>query len=684
MIAAVLLLFQDPDFYVRAESLLAEHDLPQARAVAERLVSRHPGDARAHLLLGRIWLDWPTFGRFQALDEFREAARLAPHDPEPLYLESTVGFVLHQEDGETLARDALIKLFAVAPDYRDTWERFKQVHQSPAIWRKADAALSHFPDDPAALAHRAELALRLDQAGRADSLATRALDRRPHDEALLLLRAEANFATMRDSAGYAWYDSALARENDDSAQVMWNAVWMIATPGEDARYAGTRPTGRRAFFEAFWGPRDPDLVTPENERIAEHFRRLLYVQQNFPLQFPMNSFFYSAGRRALATTWTRGYLKAMASHGCVSGVDTLSGIGFLPEGSQDAALAAAGLGPDASDVDSTAGAKVMRRAGFDARGLVWIRYGKPDVRTANTPDPARPCDNGIPGSSAIDVEGWLYYTAAGPRTIGFVRGTGLHLTPTDPAGDFLFMPITRRQVESGRVLLRTERTSVPAPLNAHLWSAVFRGAGSLKGVDVYFRAVPETAAVALWDSLGTVTALARGPGLLALHVNPGRYDLGADVDSSGVLGRLRQSFTVPFIADSALRLSSLVLAADTTITGRLPILSALPADLTYPAGHPVLAYAELYGLASDADGHSHYRVRYTFAPSRGLVARLLSPRDRIVLEYTREAPSRRIMPEQVAIDPQSLPPGRYQVTLEVSDLVAVGRTQSVSLEITIR
>src|SRR5256884_2911964 len=81
---------QDPGA-TRAESLLAAHDLPAARRAAEQLVRERPRDAGAHLLLGRVWLAWPTVGRYDAVTQFRTAARLAPGDPEPLYRQAGAG-----------------------------------------------------------------------------------------------------------------------------------------------------------------------------------------------------------------------------------------------------------------------------------------------------------------------------------------------------------------------------------------------------------------------------------------------------------------------------------------------------------------------------------------------------------------------------------------------------------------
>src|SRR2546426_602079 len=102
------------------------------------------------------------------------------------------------------------------------------------------------------------------------------------------------------SSGYAWYDSALAHAALDSSGALWDNVRLIATPDEAARFAATGPGDARRFFLWFWGKRDPNLVTPWNERIAEHFRRLAYARRHFHLLHPLSLYHRSATARGLA------------------------------------------------------------------------------------------------------------------------------------------------------------------------------------------------------------------------------------------------------------------------------------------------------------------------------------------------------------------------------------------------
>ncbi len=649
----VLLSLQDPAGR-DPDSLLAARRLPEARRAAERLVSQQPRDAHAHLALGWVWHAWPTAGRYRALDEFRTAEQLAPGEPAPLWGQVEVGYRLGSDEGEGIARGALLRLLELRAGDRAAWARFLELYHDDAIWRRADGVLAIHPDDLAALERRALIAVALEAPERADSLAAQVLARGgPHVPAWLV-RAEASFQLGRDSAGYAWYDSALAHADLDSSGAVWANARLIATPDEAARFAATGPDDARRFFLWFWGKRDPNLITPQNERIAEHFRRLAVVRRRFRLLHPLSLYHRSATARSLATAALPGTPRRFV---------------------------VVGLGPESGDADDPAGERsIYNQSGLDARGLMWLRHGPPDSRVAQAralvglPD--------LPGVSSLDAEAWRYETAAGPVAIAFTRATasaGLQL-----GGDYIFTPTTERQMSDTRRLLETDRTTLRAPLAPRVWAAFFRGRTPGR-TEVYYRSAPDTAGLALWDERGVAAALASGPGLVRASVPPGRYTFGLDVDSAGVLGRIRGAVTVPHFARAAApMLSSLILGATDSSGDRNALLAAMPADLVYRTGAALAAYAEVYGLAADERGVARYVARYRFAPVRSLLARVLGARQPVVVEFTREAPAEDVTVEQVVLEPGRVPPGRYRVTLGVTDLVRNVKSESVAVEITVR
>ena len=619
--------------------------------------------ARADSLMavGRAQFARPVIGRYAALEAFRAAARLVPTDPEPLYWQMKVGFYLGSDEGDVLAREAILKILALTPDYEDVWDRFETVYHNPKIWRRADQALARHPTDVVALERRAELAIALEQPLRADSLLVNV----PPSVPVYLARAEANFDAGRDSTGYAWYDSAMAYADLDSTGAMWDAVWMIATPEEIRRQDATAPGGRRPFFQRFWAIRDPNLLTAGNERIAEHFRRFVYARRYFRLLHPLNLYHRSARYRALIAATQKDYLEARGN---------LEADPY-PGAELDRALAASRQLPDVPAGEATSPAL----AGVDARGLIFMRHGPPDVLLRGYLDPLRTF--GSP-DSPLDAEGWLYYTAQGTLSIGFRRGTG-SLIATLPGGDFIFLPANRRQAASTRIALETDRSTLPAPLEARAWSAFFKNAET-DFTDAYYQAEGDSAAVVLWDANDSpVRARGAGGRLLQVTVPPGGYRMGLDVVAGGILGRSRGEVTIPRFSGVNLGLSSLVLAPAASLLDREEALRGMPADLVYRAGAPLAAYLEVYGLSADPSGRSQYRVRYEFAPVRSLPARLLTHWRPVVFEFDRGAFATPAL-EQLVIEADRVPPGRYRVTVVVTDLQRNVKSTSAALDVTIR
>ena len=583
---------------------------------------------------GRAHFAQRVIGRYAALEDFRAAARLAPADPEPWYWQMKVGFYLRSDDGDYIAREALLGLFAVTPHYKDAWERFNDVFGDADIWRRAERALAKHGERPVALEHRADLLIALGDGRRADSLLGRAMSLTAPSSAACLLRAAANFLAGNSHAGYAWHDSALVRADDDSTDALWGEAWLIASPAEVSRHALTPRGYRRAFYERFWQQRDPNLLTPENERLEEHYARQAEARRTYRLSHPQRSIYYSKWARALKSYEDGQELNAL--------VATLR-----VEALQDTAL------------------RLAARAGLTAQGLIYLRHGAPDRRANCVTDLARSGFTMPTCSSFLDAESWMYFTPQGPLNILFGKGE-------------YFQPVTTEQVRNARLLIHTDRTTLPAPLVAHAWSAYFKSAAA--GLtDAYYKARGDSAAVVLWDANGTPTR-ATGRGLLQLTVPPGGYHLGLDVDSAGVLGRIRRAMTVPWFSPLRLELSSLALAPidrNTALPDRETTLRGMPADLTYPAGTPLAAYMEIYGLATDPTGRSHYHLRYSFEPMFGAAARP------IVFEFDRDAIGATAI-QQLVIEPDRLPPGRYRVTVAVTDLSRNVKSESVALEIAIR
>ena len=283
----------------RAESLLATGRLAEARHIVERLEDRDPNNPAVIIMLGRIHLAWPVVGRVHADSLFRRAARLDPTNPEPWYYLGHVGLALGSDDGEQIARRGLVPAMALNPDYRDAWELWLQLYRGPRERRDMIAALQRHPQNWNANLRRAQLLVEQQQFHAASALLDSMAARRSDDLVMRALQARALFADGNDSAGSEAYRQVLTMAERDSNNLLWRQLRGIATPYERAMFSTTPPAERPAFLRRFWARREPDLSTPVNERLGEHFRRLEEANRQFTLLHPNSLYFRSRLWRTL-------------------------------------------------------------------------------------------------------------------------------------------------------------------------------------------------------------------------------------------------------------------------------------------------------------------------------------------------------------------------------------------------
>lgn len=171
----------------------------------------------------------------------------------------------------------------------------------------------------------------------------------------LLERARTEYFAHRDSAGERDYFAGAGAARSPDAVLMYrtDASW-IASPGEMAALdsLGT-PGARAAWLGRFWARRDVADVREPGERLAEHYRRWFYALHSFKLVSPHRHY-------------------------------------------------------DFTEVYRTTESE------FDDRGIVYLRQGRPDLRSQYA---------GAGGAVASDLEpneSWLYHRPGGDLIFHFV------------------------------------------------------------------------------------------------------------------------------------------------------------------------------------------------------------------------------------------------------------------------
>ncbi len=596
-----------------------------------------PRDPRVNLLLGRIWLAWPAYGRFQADTFLTRAGELEPGNPEPFYYLGKVGIALRGDDGEWVARRGLTRVLALEPEYRDAWTLWSGLYRSEEERRAGIAALERHAGERSPDLWRSQLLIEQGTYDAARPLLDSLVGRSPEDPAPLALLAQLLYEMGLDGAAEPVYDAAVARAAADTGDMLWRQARSTATPAERKAYQQAPRIARPAFFRRFWAFRRPDLDAPLNTRIGEHFRRLREARLDFPLLHPNATLLHPARGR---TTPRFG----AGVPGCLWEI-VRYGTGARPPYA-DAAR------PERSDE------AIQLEDGLDDRGRILVRHGKPDERIA----------------CGLGSETWRYRLREGLLQVTFSRSTGLELE----SGDALVTVVAPGEAAAARWLLATDRPDGPAILDFAFWTAAFRGATRWQ-TELVVRPDSLAAIAVLLDATGgeVVRDSARGDAL-RLAAPAGRYFLALDALRGDSAGRYRSGVTLPSFSGDSLGVSDLLATDRDAPPDREAMIAAAPPRLRFAREQPLRVYAEVYGLAI-LDGRSRYEAEYRFEPAgRGAGGR------RTAVRFHREQPAQSVTIESLVVDPGRLPPGRYRLWLEVRDGTLVRRAASARLEFELR
>jgi len=650
--------FQADTLLARAESLYAAGRLGDARRIGDALRERRPDDARVLILLGRVHLDWPVFGRFTADSLFTRAGALDPTNPEPFYWLGHVGRRLMGDDGESRSRWGLERALALNPHYRDAWATWLTLYRDEAERRRMLSVLAPHAGDRAVDGRRALLLVEQRDYGAAEPLLRALIEGGRQDPAPRALLARALYEQGRDREAWAEYEAALGLADADTGGVLWSQVRSIASPQERSVWSRT-PSGvgeREAFLRLFWARREPDVRSRLNERIGEHFRRLVQAQQYFALLHPNARYHHSAIYRArmglgfsippdrgLEETFNRAY-----NAPCRADLPRADDLRF-----------AAGH----TDVVDTARSEDTANLedGLDDRGRILARHGVPDERYIHS----------------LDGETWCYV-----RPEGVFRVTFLRL-----GGDMVVRPVRAGEAESARHLLATDRpTREGRSLRFRFWPASFRATADASLTELLLFADAAAAVGVLVDAEGREVArdsVTGEGGLVRLHAPPGRYVLLLDAERRGAHGGYRGTIALPEYPSRELSVSSLLLASGATAPDKGSMEREAAPGLRLRASEPMRFYAEVYGLGV-LGSSVRYEARYAFERAGGGFLGL-GRRERattIAFERTQPVSGRAI--ETLVVDPGRLPSGHYRLRLEITDRVRGVRVVSATLEFDLR
>ena len=637
----------------------AERDFNQAAFSADPLVK-----AEAHLGLGDLYTRLP-FRKLKAAAEYRQALQADPESREALYSLARTGFALRETQGYRLAARALVKLICLDPGYRDAYRlwRDKILDQSADELRETDACLEDYlAAHPDTALWRFDLAgdcFRLGEIGQAlerlKSLDSLSPEKKLTERRLLEARC---LLTQSDTLGFELaYRQALeaAGRSDDFAEIELEAE-TIFTPEQSEVYGKLKSANdRSAFWRKFWLEKDPDPLTPHNERLVTHYLRLQEAQKYYRMQFP-HSLFQSS----------RDY------HRLVSPVSI------------------------ASDYDPDLFFNRSRKLTLDQRGLFFIRHGAPDRRTHQ-----------VTWSDPMEV--WYYGSVHFLFQKKFGAGDYIFM-PTITrgsgdinkamAGDSFNDPLPALELdfysadfrgESDKILAEFYQSTAVEP------GTQTRSLGAELGVfDTTWAGVARDSAqgerfVAGRDTLWIAAN--------RLEIAPGKYKFVLRLDVPDRRAVERGELELRPFRENKLDLSGIVLGSLTAGGVNSPFqknTALLPRpSLQFLSGESIAVYLEIYGLSLRVNELRSFRERVTVSRTAEAgssfwksLGRLFGAggktgKTSLTLTFDRGPESvQGTVPENFTIDTANLEPGPYRVLIEVRDnLNGLRRERTLEVEI---
>ncbi len=302
-----------PAYYWRG---MAQYEVAAYRKAVvsfKRTVQLDENSASGYMGLGKSYLQM-KHRRLDARHALRRAARLAPDDPEIQYQLGMAHMNVRKTDqivgGERDGRTFFLKVAVLDPEHPDALFQIGRCYErpeSPEFDNAMAAYLSQFRVNPlhydalnrfvylALLSEGYGLAVELldwaaDDLGTADESGT-ADDQVTADDlgasGPAILRAlQKQFSTLSEDAKprpgvlHEVIETYFSLIEPDEKEV-YRDLAHVAPPDELASWQEAGGSERDARWHAFWNARDSNPATVVNERLVEHYRRVMFARYHF-------------------------------------------------------------------------------------------------------------------------------------------------------------------------------------------------------------------------------------------------------------------------------------------------------------------------------------------------------------------------------------------------------------------
>ena len=653
-----------PALIARGNLYLAQRKVRSARNDFSRALDSESARIRAlgYIGLGGIESRNPKLIK-REIEHYRLATEVDSTCCAAYYALARSGLIYGQTVGFRVAGEALADLLCFQPDYLDAYNLWREKildkteEEIKAVDHSMSAYLVLHPDSAAWWVDLAWDSYDLDESGKALETLSALKKANPEFESpnyhLLLARCRLELGdTLQFQEAY---NKALvtAEKIGDYVQLIREAETIFSHSDMERWKNQTDNQSRAAFFRFFWAGVNPDKFSEFNPRLVEHYSRLRYAERNYRLRNP-HSPIQTKRDVNLYLSFQSGFY------------DYKSEVFF--ERSHQLAL--------------------------DPRGLLYIRYGPPDlIRTAHD----------LPNSNKRGFE-----RMSNPAEVWHYGGAEFYFERMALVADYIFRP---PQVDGSMGdMMKAMDTQRFRAKNIHeseeYYSAQFLPADN-EGVEVEFyqeETLPEScvpeAVEAIYDSTWFELSRDESPlyrvstadpdRYLAVHtmnVPAGIYNYALRIKAGQKSWNGRGQLDLKAFNSEAMSLSAIVLGTEPE--PGLPAherkgIRLLPRpSLIFSRGEQIKVYLEYYNLHNGREGLRSYKefvdvVRYagegiSLGRITGKLLGLLTfgeakESTSITHTFDREAEAGSgPVAETFTLDSSVLAPGRYRLLIEARD-----------------
>ncbi|MEW6511145.1 MAG: GWxTD domain-containing protein [Bacteroidota bacterium] len=457
------------------------------------------------------------------------------------------------------------------------------------------------------------------------------------------------------------------------ADIVFEDVKYLVTDRELALYRSLdSPAKKAGFFRAFWSSRNPAAASRSNIRIGEHYRRLVYAEENFE---------YTGFRTGFNNPDRYRELTFPASYALNEEFND-EGLIYIRHGQPSSIQRSLRSASDLESwlYDATAGTarRIFHFQKRNASGNNWRLIPYPndaaqlealstwDIRFADL----------LRNDASIAARTRDEFREESRETVSDGLSSDEHVWPKEVTTFRLSYSVDAFRGSGAKALLDISY-AVPLSMLAAGRKTTGDSIPCETGISIRHRSGP--IALQKVDTMVVPATLNEKDAFTNLYrylIPPGTYTIAMHVRSleGNSFGSWRIDKTIP-VPSPELSLSDIQYLIPSAIKSTMDIdgVKVVPSPFSaYRSDHPLYTYLHVYGLVKDADGKTAYTARYYLTPLKsGEKPPVIDPENPdeaavVVAERSREG-SEETAQEFAPLDVSKVRAGRHLLTIAVKD-----------------